>query len=83
MGLMYMKSVLSCKPDHESSVVAEAGSEHCDSDGHETDHENTDDNNPKVQVRDQVEVRERERLGLFAVIYFAGFVNSFESTVGF
>ncbi len=43
MGLMYMKSVLSaCKPSHEGSVVAEAGSEHdghggCDSDGHETD----------------------------------------------
>ena len=82
MGLMYMKSVLSCKPDHESSVVAEAGSEHCDSDGHETDHENTDDNNPKVQVRDQVEVRERETRP-FCGYLFRGVVNSFESTVGF
>lgn len=37
MSLMYMKSMLSSKPYHEGSVVAEAGSEHCDSDGHETD----------------------------------------------
>ncbi len=59
MGLMYMKSLLACKPYHEGSVVAEAGmsfkhyilkrihsimvhltcigSEHCDSEGHDTD----------------------------------------------
>ena len=60
MCLMYMKSVLSCKPYHEGSVVAEAGSEHCDSEGHDGDLERGDqlDLPPKQhhKHRDQVEV---------------------------
>jgi len=44
----------SCKAEGEGSVVAEVGSEHCDSDGHDTDLENADD--PKGQNTDQIEV---------------------------
>ncbi len=44
----------SCKAEGEGSVVAEVGSEHCDSDGHDTDIENSDE--LKGQNTDQIEV---------------------------
>lgn len=44
----------SCKAEGEGSVVAEVGSEHCDSDGHDTDLENGDE--LKGQNTDQIEV---------------------------
>lgn len=56
MSLMYMKSVLSCKPYHEGSVVAEAGSEHCDSEGHETDLDPDYHPSSSQRPKDQVEV---------------------------
>merc|ERR1719427_1321325 len=58
MNFMYMKSVMSqCKAEHEGSVIAEVGSEHCNSDGHITDNEEPNDsiqesknNNSEIQV---------------------------------
>ena len=42
MSFMYMKSVLAqCNGDGKGSVKAEVGSEHCTSDGHITDSEET------------------------------------------
>lgn len=56
MSLMYMKSVLfPCKTDHEGSVIAEVGSEHCDSEGHDTDIENNDTPNSQT-ASDQIQV---------------------------
>jgi len=41
MNFIYMKNVIGsqCKTEHEGSVIAEVGSEHCNSDGHITDNE--------------------------------------------
>eukprot|EP00092_Neocalanus_flemingeri_P001329 GFUD01001420.1.p1 GENE.GFUD01001420.1~~GFUD01001420.1.p1 ORF type:complete len:1228 (+),score=271.17 GFUD01001420.1:445-4128(+) len=58
MNFMYMKSVMSqCKTEHEGSVIAEVGSEHCYSDGHINDNEEPSDspqeiknNNSEIQV---------------------------------
>jgi len=58
MNFMYMKSVMSqCKAEHEGSVIAEVGSEHCNSDGHITDNEEPSEtsqeiknNNSEIQV---------------------------------
>ena len=44
----------SCKAGGQGSVIAEVGSEHCDSDGHDTDLENCDD--LKGQNVDQIDV---------------------------
>ncbi|TRY67893.1 hypothetical protein TCAL_12088 [Tigriopus californicus] len=56
MGLMYMKSILSCKPYHEGSVVAEAGSEHSDSERHDIDIGEHSDHDNKGHGNDQVDV---------------------------
>ena len=38
MNFIYMKNVINnCKTEHEGSVIAEVGSEHCNSEGHMTD----------------------------------------------
>jgi len=57
MNFMYMKSVMTHKAEHEGSVIAEVGSEHCNSDGHITDNEEPNDsiqeskdNNSEIQV---------------------------------
>jgi hypothetical protein len=43
-----------CKAEGQGSVIAEVGSEHCDSDGHDTDLENTDEvKGPNI---DQIDV---------------------------
>merc|ERR1712226_1716561 len=40
MNFIYMKNVINnCKTEHEGSVIAEVGSEHCNSEGHMTDSE--------------------------------------------
>ena len=37
MNFIYMKNVINnCKTEHEGSVIAEVGSEHCNSEGHMT-----------------------------------------------
>ena len=54
MGLMYMKSVLLCKPYNEGSVVAEAGSEHSDDEGDNTNNDNNNEANaPEQQGKDE------------------------------
>merc|ERR550532_3506060 len=57
MNFMYMKSVMTHKAEHEGSVIAEVGSEHCNSDGHITDNDEPNDsiqesknNNSEIQV---------------------------------
>jgi len=49
MNFMYMKSVMSHKAEHEGSVIAEVGSEHCNSDGHITDTEEPNDTNQEIK----------------------------------
>eukprot|EP00090_Calanus_glacialis_P039865 TRINITY_DN6942_c0_g1_i1.p1 TRINITY_DN6942_c0_g1~~TRINITY_DN6942_c0_g1_i1.p1 ORF type:complete len:1224 (+),score=288.91 TRINITY_DN6942_c0_g1_i1:40-3711(+) len=49
MNFMYMKSVMSHKAEHEGSVIAEVGSEHCNSDGHLDDTEEPNDSNPEIK----------------------------------
>lgn len=51
-----MKSILSCKPYHEGSVVAEAGSEHSDSERHDIDIGEHSDHDHKGHGNDQVDV---------------------------
>jgi len=57
MNFIYMKSVMTHKAEHEGSVIAEVGSEHCNSDGHITDNDEPNDsnqesknNNSEIQV---------------------------------
>jgi len=53
MNFMYMKSVMvQCKAEHEGSVIAEVGSEHCNSDGHITDNEDPGDTNQEIKNND-------------------------------
>ena len=47
-----------CKAEGQGSVVAEVGSEHCDSDGHDTDLENSEE--VKGQTIDQIDVLKGE-----------------------
>jgi len=54
MSMMYLKSVLNtCKTEHEGSIVAEVGSDKCDSEGNDMELENTLDR--KTQGTDQIE----------------------------
>jgi len=56
MNFIYMKNVMGsqCKTEHEGSVIAEVGSEHCNSDGHITDNEDAnekeDNRTSEIQV---------------------------------
>jgi len=43
MNFIYMKNVINSKTEKEGSVIAEVGSEHCTSDGHITDNEDSMD----------------------------------------
>ena len=45
-----------CKNEHEGSVIAEVGSEHYDSDGHDALIMDPDQNKTPSQKKDQIEV---------------------------
>jgi len=50
MNFMYMKSVMTHKAEHEGSVIAEVGSEHCNSDGH-NDYDNDEPNDSNQESK--------------------------------
>ena len=70
MNFIYMKNVINnCKTEHEGSVIAEVGSEHCNSEGHMTDSE---------EAMETCEEKRKSEIQVFFV-FFSSYCFSFFS----